>query len=1538
MASQDTDEEEGLVRNVSELAQRRCAGRRIGVAFVIGSFLGCAMVANNWSVKSPVAQLDRIVGLGEDYVDKGVGKCLSASDGEDPKFKWYGGGNDVKALCDKDEDCTGYSPSRYGGGLLWYGLLQGGGDPWGGCHCLVKAAADATAPPPTPPVTVPPPANPEIVLAETVEPPANAFPNAHMIASGYNIFYSDPLPKIDGSDNLDPGLRKPVFKVQYKGNSMTADRRHVRPDGYFATVDYGCSEVFSTKTVSDAYELSTATNMEASSTDTYGIDINLPPPEAKVSISVGDYKMQDPGVNAFLGATGTLSARAEQIKKDNIFQGHRIVTSSARCAVYSAGLSYGAPPETHPAFKEAVDGTKGKADWYKVFDEFGTHFLSQVQMGARFGSQFIFAKSHYDSFQSILAKAGVSAGPVVSAKMKLTVEAPGMPPLGVKFNPQVKMDVDLLAAEQVETLNQHASSQVMQGVGPAMPAGGTCKWMDAVEKNPVPLRFSKMQMCAHPGISQDKRHVCASAMQSYCKEHLEAKGASCGGGQKRECQMDSDCPTEHTCREFQCVKIPRCHVRLYEKGNWGGDSLDLDPVDSEEYPNGKPLSLKNSGWYDRISSFKLSKDCASVKLYDDDPGNFFEGYAQNPTYTTSQRGLPKDLNDDVWQILVKAKPVPGNPPFKGGAGKSPGDLQKPSPIEFNPGKDHLWVEPGHPGDGLHTMDDEMYFPNVGKAMYGYNHFHGAPFSTKYAGVDPGFVTRGVWKVSYKEGGQGKEAAWQRIPMSTKARYFVVFAAKHPHIKRIQEDANDPLGAGKRYLTKKLEILKQKQAKIDDGSMGWRQFMSFRDDRWQGLDTYIEPELPVPNVDDEYCKLIFDIREQYQGLLDSGGKKYGADISKHEEEQRQMYEEMYGGMHWRRLGQTAVGQKYCEGRGTKQWTQEDQDKVDAEREAEREQWGEWDDDYAMYGWRRLHGNHSRRLGAHDTSSYYSTAIKPNMREFKSLAHAKQALRSESKCIGQEKQTCPSGADYDIDLTGTVWDKNQADTYDYDPYGYMMPFDDPWVSFRERLLAEWPRFVVEVGGDDKVSPNGVFLVDGERQALGKIEGYESLIPENGTLSKMLKFVEEYVAEHPTDGKDMGDAERIDTAQPDGWDVVRSKGGAWCESDMKTHMVTSAHKYEKATSSAFGVPKTGAAYGGTGFNFGLSYEKSDFLSVKGDQSRKMAMASSECGSYYATIKDLENNPPETEPALEALVKIANGDEDYYLIFDQFGLHFPEEVVFGARYGTTQYITKSSFETYQQSQESLSLSFGISVAVPTKVPGVKLKASRDVKLGYSGTEEASESVNKYFNERRTFSVGKRLPAGGIEEWKKDMKGEPMPIRFSLVEMCKHPVFKKKPSACKQAWDSYCEKHLRRMHPDLHCGEAPASECMWDIDCPEAYTRCDAAMCVPRPRCTVTMFSESNFGGQQKTLEPLFWEEHRPFHVVDLNNHGWRGKMKSIKLSGGCGKVIKMANNALDDKGNYVFTNWDGNDEIKKSGVRHANWLAIYPKENFVGDAPEWV
>merc|ERR1719491_2767146 len=115
-------------------------------------------------------------------------------------------------------------------------------------------------------------------------------------------------------------------------------------------------------------------------------------------------------LHLFVGATGTLSATQKQIKKQSLFQDNRLVMSNAKCAVYKAGISIGEAPETHPDFKQALSDADGSQEsWFRIFDEFGTHYFSTVTMGARFGSTMIFQNSQYDAMFEEITTAGLEA-------------------------------------------------------------------------------------------------------------------------------------------------------------------------------------------------------------------------------------------------------------------------------------------------------------------------------------------------------------------------------------------------------------------------------------------------------------------------------------------------------------------------------------------------------------------------------------------------------------------------------------------------------------------------------------------------------------------------------------------------------------------------------------------------------------------------------------------------------------------------------------------------------------------------------------------------------------------------------------------------------------------------------------------------------------------------------------------------------------------------------------------------------------------------
>jgi len=1567
------DAERPMVQGNRSVVNRR--GMAVTSAVLVAG--GALVLLLQRGQRLPGATKEEVVGLASvQYENLGYGKCTNSAGGSEVAHEWYGSG-DMRAKCNSKDDCKGYSPSYHGGGLLWLEEgLKGGGDAWGSCNCYVKvSAADTTTQAPPVPVDPPPTLSPAAIAdakAEADASGAKTFPNAHLIAAGYNVFYADPMPKIrdrTSSDiNMDPGLRKPVFAIEYKTGRLTGDRRHKRPDGYFATVDYGCSEVFSTKTLSDAYEFTSERNMEGSISGQLGLDIDVPPTSDQFSFSHGDMGIQDTGggpmsLGAFVGGTATLSGSYKSIKKDDMFQDSRLVVSNAKCAVYTAGIAYGYPPNTHPDFKAAVEAAGDKKAWFGVFDDYGTHYMSNVQMGARFGTTLIFGKSHYEAMTHTLIKAGVEVGPVIEAGVKTAISMPEIEDtLSIEFNPSASIpDIPIMNQKEIKTLNSFASAQTLQGVGPLMPTGGASAWMDLVEKNPVPLRFSKIEICAHPGLSTEQRKSCADALSKYCKEHLESKGAECDPAVKRQCQLDEDCNVGSVCREYICQKVPVCYVSVFSSTHYNGHEYTLDPVDAVSNPDGKPTSLKTDAWHDKIESLRLGKGCKKVKFYDDDSGSFGHGAVNNEEATQSQGSLNRDLNHDVWQVWVWANDVPGTPPFQPGSGADPGNVGTPPAITFNPEQDTMYAEPPQPGSGFSHASEGEFFPNIGKAMYGYNHYHGAPFSTKYAGTDPGFQGRGVWKMSYSGGALGEEGVFNRLPMAPKARYFLLFAAKHPQLDQLKEDAADPLAAAKREFRGSLDHLVNLEKKFEDGSKGFYDHRNFYQNNDYQKKDWKEPDIPVSPPDDEYCGLQNNITLAIGRIDNLASTKFKDDY----EEYWNSRGPMYG---WRRLYGNSdydaddpkhdhyrnVGDKFCRNGKLKEWAKADKDKAEAAYQPPPCYYDCWGGPH-----RRLAAKSTkpatnstprsreleaaekaavtaRRLYSSDANSWFSVDDKPNLREFGSLAKAKQALRSEARCIGNFAKNfqCPSGADYNINMEGTTWEFSKYSSYD----GY---YDhvDPKEELAGKLKNHWPRFIVKVLNGDV---DAVEEIDTQDQTAGWRTGFDSVIPATGPRTKMIESLKKHVEENPDTKATIEDPKAIDIKVPNGWKITRAKGGGFCEQDMKTDQINDAHSYEKLTSSTFGIPKTSAYVAGSGFSFGLSYEKKETMKMNGQKSEKMFATQAECGTYYAEIVDLENNPPETEPSLAFLSGKAAKEEDFYIIFDQYGLHFPTEMLFGARYGTTQYIKQSAFESFQSKSEALSLDFGVQASIPTKVPGVDIQASRDVSIGYEGTDTEAHSSQKYFNERRTFSVGRRLPQGGVDEWMKDISGEDMPIKFSFAPMCDHPAFKDQKSLCKTASDNYCKKHLKRKNPDLSCEATPKSECLWDIDCENPHThRCTRlGQCEQRPACSVTLYSGGNYDGESKTIGPQYYADHEPYKIVDLSNVGWSswaGKTNSMKISGGCAKIVKMGDNNLNAEGNFAKTNHKTNSEQKLGGVRHCNYVALFPKEYYVDEGSEW-
>ena len=467
-------------------------------------------------------------------------------------------------------------------------------------------------------------------MAGSVVGEADEFPNIHLATYGYHLYEGDPLPVLGGSEpvvpymtKMDPGLKKPLFQIAYSKGRRTSDRRHTIPDGYHATVDYGCSTVFSTKKIRDVNEYMTDQSSKVSAYARAEAAIKFPPSPATKALGKSGVTVGVSG-KAFARVGGSLSLQFKTMNQDKSFRDSEMYRTEAKCNAYVAAFSFAFPPETHPDFKKAVGGLGTISDslWWLLFDEYGTHFLTTIRMGARYGSTMFVDKRKSSEMTKTAHGLGLNFQAAVGAVAKVGVKFKGKD-AGLKLAKQKKLDVPLLSPKEkvaAQEMNEkYVSKNTFSIVGPALPQEGVPYWLLQVMKSPVPYSFDHEVICDHPEIasSASSYKACVKAMNSYCEGHLKSKGATCEPASEKGCYNDLDCDEDSACRSWTCVKVPVCKVTIYSGKWYGGEAYTLDAITAQKYFDGKKFSLRQGGWYDKIRGFKMSEGCEKIKLYDD---------------------------------------------------------------------------------------------------------------------------------------------------------------------------------------------------------------------------------------------------------------------------------------------------------------------------------------------------------------------------------------------------------------------------------------------------------------------------------------------------------------------------------------------------------------------------------------------------------------------------------------------------------------------------------------------------------------------------------------------------------------------------------------------------------------------------------------------------------------------------------------------------------------------------------------------------------
>merc|ERR1712061_38676 len=180
--------------------------------------------------------------------------------------------------------------------------------------------------------------------------------NIGYLFKGYDIMRGNPLPVVGLSQ--DPGYRQPIFEATYKSGSKTADERYLQPDGTTITDCSGtCSLSFQTD--------------EISGSKSYQDSLS-----SKASFTLGA---------SFFPAKFSASADYKKVQSTTSSGSNLYTQSSASCCSYKAQiLGYNSPPLSKN-FLTAVESLTDEYNenvYQKLIENFGTHYITEAQMGA----------------------------------------------------------------------------------------------------------------------------------------------------------------------------------------------------------------------------------------------------------------------------------------------------------------------------------------------------------------------------------------------------------------------------------------------------------------------------------------------------------------------------------------------------------------------------------------------------------------------------------------------------------------------------------------------------------------------------------------------------------------------------------------------------------------------------------------------------------------------------------------------------------------------------------------------------------------------------------------------------------------------------------------------------------------------------------------------------------------------------------------------------------------------------------------------------
>jgi hypothetical protein len=372
------------------------------------------------------------------------------------------------------------------------------------------------------------------VIAASSLVTAQDTPGFQFLGYGYDVLHGNPR---STQGDGDPGFRTNVFKFTHNDGQMTPDDKWQVPDKT-TSQDFGrtCSATQNTRILDSAYDYQhTVKN--------------------GISLDVG-----------FMGLEFSLSTDFKNVDNETRTNTSIFAQIDAKCVAYEITMHTFDHPTVDPNFIAGVNSLPGHYDeksYMAFLRSFGTHVVTQMQVGGQWGWQLTFDRFAYTNMLDNAVD--VAAG----------IEYAGKVRAGIHFNHSSET-TDFMSV--VSSISKNSSFNVGGSFNPDM-----MEWMKSVKAQPMPTHLTLVSLdelftpAYVPNCSAALLAARASAMrqaiQNYCpyvQKHVDPT-AICKSAQPLPPPQPD--PVEATAVRRLCVL------------NHGGYSMNFELHDlTSQYP------------------------------------------------------------------------------------------------------------------------------------------------------------------------------------------------------------------------------------------------------------------------------------------------------------------------------------------------------------------------------------------------------------------------------------------------------------------------------------------------------------------------------------------------------------------------------------------------------------------------------------------------------------------------------------------------------------------------------------------------------------------------------------------------------------------------------------------------------------------------------------------------------------------------------------------------------------------------------------------